>query len=545
MIVAKPIYVMGHKNPDTDSICSAIAYAGLKQALGIDAIAARAGKVNNETKYILDKLGVKAPLLINDLYPRVREMMRPLQVTIHPDQTLKELGSLMKEHNVKSIPVIDNQGMLEGIVSVGDLARRYFEELEMPDLSEANVEFGAVVKVLDGTLLCGSALDQTIKGKLKIAAAKTETMVASVDAGDTVLVGDRLKAQLACIEKGVQCLIITGGATLAKPVAQAASDAKVMIISAPYDTYTCARLITQSVPVRTVMQSQVVTFKPSQLVMDIKGTIAATSFRNYPIVENGRFVGMIDRDKLILPEKEQVILVDHNELAQAVEGIHEGEIIEVVDHHRLGGLETSYPVDLHFEPVGCTATIVANMYWQNNVEISKETAGLLLSAILSDTVLFKSPTCTAKDRKTAEKLAEISGLDCEEHGLALLRAGSDTSSLTASDILKNDFKEFQMGDYRLAIGQISVLAGQEILAKQDDLKAAMKTLCDKEGYDMVLLMNTDILEEATYLFYEGQPISLIQDAFGSRGENGIVHLPGVMSRKKQIVPPLTDAARKI
>ncbi len=543
--MAKPIYVMGHKNPDTDSICSAIAYAGLKQALGIDAIAARAGKVNNETKYILDKLGVKAPLLINDLYPRVREMMRPLQVTIHPDQTLKELGSLMKEHNVKSIPVIDNQGMLEGIVSVGDLARRYFEELEMPDLSEANVEFGAVVKVLDGTLLCGSALDQTIKGKLKIAAAKTETMVASVDAGDTVLVGDRLKAQLACIEKGVQCLIITGGATLAKPVAQAASDAKVMIISAPYDTYTCARLITQSVPVRTVMQSQVVTFKPSQLVMDIKGTIAATSFRNYPIVENGRFVGMIDRDKLILPEKEQVILVDHNELAQAVEGIHEGEIIEVVDHHRLGGLETSYPVDLHFEPVGCTATIVANMYWQNNVEISKETAGLLLSAILSDTVLFKSPTCTAKDRKTAEKLAEISGLDCEEHGLALLRAGSDTSSLTASDILKNDFKEFQMGDYRLAIGQISVLAGQEILAKQDDLKAAMKTLCDKEGYDMVLLMNTDILEEATYLFYEGQPISLIQDAFGSRGENGIVHLPGVMSRKKQIVPPLTDAARKI
>lgn len=543
--MAKPIYVMGHRNPDSDSICSAIAYAGLKQALGIDAIAARVGKVNNETKYILDTLKVKPPLLINDLYPRVREMMRPWRVTIHPDQTLKEFGQLMKENRVKSIPVIDDAGMLAGIVSQGDLATRYFDELEMPDLSEAGVEYGAIVKVLDGSLVVGSELTEKIKGKVKIAAASIETMLEIVDAGDTVLVGDRLQAQLSCIEKGVECLIITGGATVDRPVAEAASEANIMIITTPYDTYTCARLITQSVPVKTVMQQEVVTFKPSQLVMDIKKTIAETGFRNYPIVENGRFVGMIDRDGFILPEKEQVILVDHNETAQSVEGIAEAEIIEVVDHHRLGGLETTYPVSLQFQPVGCTATIVAELYWQNKVEISKEIAGLLLSAILSDTVLFKSPTCTEKDRTTAEKLAKISGLNIEQHGLALLKAGSDISSMTAADILKNDFKEFQMGDYRLAIGQISVLAADDILDKQDELRAEMKRLCDKEGYQMVLLMNTDILQEATYLLYEGKPDCLIEGAFGSLGENGVVYLPGVMSRKKQVVPPLTEASRRI
>jgi manganese-dependent inorganic pyrophosphatase len=542
--MTKPIYVIGHRNPDTDSICSAIGYAHLKRSLGINALAARAGKLNNETKYILETLKVATPLLINDLYPRVKDITKAVQVTIHPDQTLKELGNLMKENNAKSIPVIDDKQLLCGIVSVGDLARRYFEELGMPDLSESNVEYAAVVKVLDGTLLQGSTLGRKVKGRVKIAAAKLETMIRNIAAGDIVLVGDRLKIQLACIKTGVACLVVTGNCAVHPDVCQAAFAANVIIISAPYDTYSCGRLINQSVPVRMVMQQEVITFKPSQLVMDIKNTIAMTRFRNYPVVENGHFVGIVDRDSFIIPEREKIILVDHNEAGQAVEGIHEADIIEVVDHHRLGGLETSSPITMLFEPVGCTATIVANLYWQNNITFPKDMAGLLLSAIISDTVLFKSPTCTEKDRSTAKKLAEIADLDIKKHGMALLKAGSDIDNMSAADILRNDFKEFQMGDYRVAITQMSVLDGESILAMKGELQAEMRRLRHKEGYDMVLLMDTDILNECTYLFFEGQPISLIADAFGSIGTEGVLYLPHVLSRKKQVVPPLTDAARQ-
>jgi manganese-dependent inorganic pyrophosphatase len=259
--MTKPIYVIGHRNPDTDSICSAISYAHLKRSMGIDALAARAGKLNNETKYILETLKVKPPLLINDLYPRVKDITKIAHGSIHPDQTLQELGNLMKESNVKSMPVVDDKQLLCGIVSVGDLARRYFEELGMPDLSESNVEYEAVIKVLDGTLLQGTIAGRKVKGRVRIGAAKLETMVKNIAAGDIVLVGDRLRAQLACIETGVACLVVTGDCEVRPEVYQAALAADVIIISAPYDTYSCGRLINQSISVRMVMQQEVITFK--------------------------------------------------------------------------------------------------------------------------------------------------------------------------------------------------------------------------------------------------------------------------------------------
>lgn len=540
----KPIYVIGHRNPDTDSICSAIAYAHLKQSLGISAIAARAGKINNETKYILDTLKVPAPMIVNYLYPQVKDIMKPAQLTIHANQTLKELGRLLASHHTKSIPVVDDKQHLCGIVSVSDLARRYFDELGMPDLAESNVEYAAIIKVLDGTLVQGDIANRKITGRVKIAAAKVDTMLNTISAGDIVLVGDRLNVQLACIKLGVACLIVTVGAKVQARVCEAAEKAGVIIITAPYDTYICGRLINQSVPVSIVMQKEVVTFKPSQLAMDIKKTIAETRFRNYPIVENDRFIGVIDRDSFIMPEREKIILVDHNEVSQAVEGIEEADIIEVVDHHRLGGMETNSPISVHFEPVGCTATIIAGLYWQNQITIPQEIAGLLLSAILSDTVLFKSPTCTERDKTVAKQLAEIANLDIDAHGMALLKAGSDVGSMSATDILRNDLKEFQLGDYRLAIGQISVLDGESILAMRAGIQAEMRQMCSRDGYDMVLLMDTDILNECTHLLFEGQPVSLIEDAFGEKGEEGVIYLPNVLSRKKQIVPPLSDAARK-
>ncbi|TCL37157.1 manganese-dependent inorganic pyrophosphatase [Anaerospora hongkongensis] len=541
----KPIYVIGHRNPDTDSICSAIGYAHLKQAMGENAIPARAGKINGETKYVLDYFSVTAPILINDLYPRVRDVMMETTVTLRPDNTLRDLGQLMKQHSVKSLPVIDEAKALVGIVTVGDLAKRYYDELEMQDLRETGVDFSGILGVLDGKLIAGENLSRKITGKVRIAGARIHTLEKVFQPGDIVLVGDRHKAQLASINCKIACLVLTGKAVPEEAVIEAARSQGTIIIQAPYDTYTCARLINQSIPVRMVMQSQVVTFKPSELISDCKAIIVKTNHRNYPVVENGRLIGLINRDQLIVPEKEKIILVDHNERTQAVEGIEEARIMEIIDHHRLGGLQTGEPIFIRHEPVGCTATIVANMHWHRNIKIPKPIAGLLLSAIISDTVLFKSPTCTPEDKDVAKKLAAIAGLDVEHYGMAVLKAGSNITNMSAAEIVHTDLKEFQTGEYSLAISQISVMDAHELLTKQADIEDYLAAMRAKEKYDMALLMITDIMKEATYVLYTGQPVKLLEAAFGDNGKDGVLYLPGVMSRKKQVVPPLVEAARDL
>ncbi|MGL5511725.1 MAG: putative manganese-dependent inorganic diphosphatase, partial [Sporomusa sp.] len=309
--------------------------------------------------------------------------------------------------------------------------------------------------------------------------------------------------------------------------------------------YTCARLINQSIPVRKVMKQQVTSFKPDDMVADIKNVIIRTGYRNYPVVQNGKMIGLIDRDRLIMPERNQIILVDHNERSQAVEGIEEVKIVEIVDHHRLGGLETSEPIFIRHEPVGSTATIVANMHWHRNVTIPKTIAGLLLAAIISDTVLFKSPTATDKDRNTAYKLAAMAELDIEQFGMAMLKAGSIIDKLTPADIIATDLKEFQIGEYHMSISQISVMSPEGVLQQSKQVQAALQSLCEKEHYNMAILLITGILDEATYLLYFGQPSGLIAAAFGKSQQDDIWYLPGVLSRKKQVVPPLIDAARRL
>ncbi len=543
--MSKPIYVIGHRNPDTDSICSAIGYAHLKKALGEYVVPARAGKINSETKYVLDSFGIQPPQLILDIYPRAKDVMHEEMVTIHPWNTLRRLGQLIKQHNVKSIPVVEEDGSLVGIVTVGDLAERYVNELGMQDLRETGVDYAGVLRCLNGTLICGDDLGKRIEGRVKIAASRTQTMAKVIRPGDIVLVGNRTNVQLTCIEVGVACLIITGDFAVAAEVEAAARQAGTYIIRAPHDTYTCGRLINQSIPVRRIMKTNVTSFAPDDLVSDIKSTIIRTNYRNYPVVQDGKLVGLIDRNRLIVPDRDQIILVDHNERSQAVDGIEEAKIVEIVDHHRLGGLETSEPIFIRHEPVGSTATIVANMHWHRNVEIPQNIAGLLLSAIISDTVLFKSPTSTQKDRDTAQKLAQIADLDIQQYGMAMLKAGSVIDKLTPSDIVSTDLKEFQIGDYTVAISQISVMDPEAVLKLQDQLKAALQAVCQKEQYSMGILLVTGIMDESTYLLYYGQPSGLIAAAFGEGRPDGIWYLPGVMSRKKQVVPPLIDAVRRL
>ncbi|MBQ7515060.1 MAG: putative manganese-dependent inorganic diphosphatase, partial [Schwartzia sp.] len=309
--------------------------------------------------------------------------------------------------------------------------------------------------------------------------------------------------------------------------------------------YTAARLINQCIPVGHVMKRRISYFETTQLLSDIKGTIDSTNFRNYPVVEKGKLVGLVSRDNLMVPEPEQVILVDHNERGQAVEGIENARILEIIDHHRLGGMQTGDPIFIREEPVGCTATIVANMYWQNDMLIEPPIAGLLLSAILSDTVLFKSPTCTPYDKKTAERLAAIAGVELRKYGLDMLKAGSGIGSMTPMEIARNDMKEFEIGDYHILVSQLSVMDTAEVMAIKDKILSSMKSVCEQDEFDLCLLMVTNILEESTELLYVGSPKTLIGEAFKKDASGDSIYLPGVMSRKKQIIPPLSEAVRRM
>ena len=543
---AKPIYVIGHRNPDTDSICSAIGYSHLKQALGINAVPARCGKVNNETKYALEYFKVEQPLLLTDLYPRVKDVALECKTVVRQHDTLKHLGEVMRKSELQSVPVTDSKGELVGIVTVGDLAKRYFLELGLQSLVDMRVRYRDIIQATESKVLVAGDENEFIEGSVKIAAGSVETSLANTNKKDIVLVGDRSVETLKkFLNAGISCMIVTGGCRVAPEALAEAAERKVFVLATPYDTYTVGRLLNQCVPIRRIMHSEPICFRPMDLLSDIKGVMDEHRFRSYPVVENNKLVGLVSADEIMLPDRTKVILVDHNERGQAIEGIEDAKIVEIIDHHRLGGVQTSEPIYIHQEPVGCTCTIVANMHWHQDIEIPPSIAGLLLSAIISDTVLFKSPTCTAYDKKTAERLADIAGVDLKEYGLAMLRAGAGIGGKSPTEIAKNDMKEFKIGDYRIIVSQISVMDPKEILDIEGKLIEVMKENCEREGFDMHLLMATDILEEATYLLYAGSPKTLIGEAFKKDASGTHVYLPGVMSRKKQIIPPLSEAVKRI
>ena len=541
----KPIYAIGHRNPDTDSICSAIGYAYLKRSLGENVEPARAGKINAETKYVLEIFKMETPKLITDLYPRVKDVALDCNVVVEGNATLRTLGEIMCSNNFKSVPVVDENRKLIGIVTGSDLAKRYFNELSMQNLAEVNVTLNSIANVIDGEVINKGNLDAKITGNVRIAAGSNNTIHKIIKKDDVVLIGDRNEeAMLTCLNQNITCLVVTGFGEVTGSVLTLAAEKKITIITSPYDTYTCARLVNQCIPVNMIMQKNITSFKPTDMLSDIKETMEFTKFRNYPVVENGKLVGVVSRDQLIVPERERVILVDHNERSQAVEGIEAANIIEIIDHHRLGGIQTGEPIFMRQEPVGCTATIVANMYWRRNVEIPANIAGLLLSAIISDTVLFKSLTCTSIDKETSKKLAQIADVDIMKHGMAVLKAGSGIGGMSPIEIAKNDLKEFQIGEYRVIVSQISVMNTTEVLALKEELLTCMENICKSEGYDMSLLMVTDIIAEGTELLFTGKPKIIIAEAFGKPASGNIISLPGVMSRKKQVIPPMVEAARK-
>ena len=543
----RPVYIIGHRNPDTDSICAAICYAHLKTELGMDnVIPARAGKLNKESLFALNYFKAEPPLLLTDVYPRVEDVTTDWIVTINEKQNLRELAALMRHDGPKSIPVVDDKNDLRGIITVSDMAKRYFEDLGMQSFIDSTVSLQEIAHVIDAETVVEGQSERDVDGNVRIAAGSLQTVQNTVKAGDIILVGDRIaELMLTCIRQGASCLIVTGSGHIPSEVVDAAKQQGASILSCPHDTYTCARLINQCVPVSQLMQTEVIRFKPTDMLNDIKGVMEKHKHRYYPVEENGKLVGMVSSESVMVPEKTKIILVDHNERSQAIEGIEKARILEIVDHHRLGGIQTNEPIFTRQDPVGCTCTIIADMHIHRQVAIPPQIAGLMLSAIISDTVLFKSPTCTEHDKEVAQYLSKIAGIDIEKYGMEMLKAGTDIDNMSADEIVKNDMKEFLISHYRISISQCSVMDKMQAESRKDEILAAAEEMRKREGYDLSIIMITNIMEEASILIFSGEPKSLVGEAFKVDTRSRMVTLPDVMSRKKQVVPPLSEAAKLV
>ncbi|AVX19406.1 manganese-dependent inorganic pyrophosphatase [Carboxydocella sporoproducens DSM 16521] len=542
--MSKPVYVIGHKNPDTDSICSAIAYAYLKNALGGGEYqAARAGKLHLETQFVLDYFGVEAPPLLTDVKARVEDMLNgDTPVAVLPGTPLREVGILTRTHNIKTIPIVDEQNHFLGLVTLGDIAHKYMQELGLENLGKMHVTLGNIIRTLNGQLLSGPAESTELTGNVIIGAMAAQTMADYISPGDVVILGNREEAQLTALAREAACLIITCGYTVSDRVRAEAEKRGAALVSVPHDTFAAARLINMSAPVSSLMRpaSDCIVFQADDLADEAKKVMLETRYRNYPVVdENNRFLGVVSRYHLLALSRKKVILVDHNEKSQAVDGLEQAEILEVIDHHRVGDIQTGQPIFFRNEPVGCTATIVAGMYRESGVEIPRTMAGLMLGAILSDTVLFKSPTCTKRDEETARWLAEIAGVDIDQFGLEMYKAGTSLVGRTNEEIIYQDFKEFKMGPLTLGIGQVETMDLSQLAQLKAGLLADMEAIRKEKGLDLVLLMITDILQEGTELLVTGPESRVVEETFGQPLVDQAMYLPGVMSRKKQVVPPLT------
>ncbi len=540
----RKIFVIGHKNPDTDSICSAIAYAALKNKIS-DQIyePRRAGSLNEETQFLLNYFGVQAPALIEDVGTQVKDIEIRETEGVARNISLKKAWALMKDANVVTLPITKNK-RLEGLITIGDITNSYMEAYDSSILSTAHTQYKNIVETLEGEVIVGDGRAYFTQGKVLVAAANPDMMENYIEENDLVILGNRYEAQLCAIEMKAGCIIVCEGAPVSLTIRKLAQERKCTVISTPFDTFTAARLINQSMPISYFMKrDHLITFNTEDFIEDIRGTMAKLRHRDFPILdEQGKYLGMISRRNLLNMQRKQVILVDHNERSQAVNGIESAEIMEIIDHHRLGTIETMSPVFFRNQPLGCTATIIYQMYQENGVELNKTIAGLLCGAIISDTLLFRSPTCTAVDRHSAEQLADIAGIKPEVFAKEMFAAGSNLRAKTAEEIFYQDFKEFSMEDKSVGVGQISSMNEDELADIKGKLGPFLDQARKKHGLDMIYFMLTNIIDESTELICEGNDADrLILGAFNTKVEGKSAILPGVVSRKKQLIPKLATA----
>ena len=541
----KPVIVIGHKNPDSDSICSAICYANLKRKLtGRDYIACRAGEINNETKYILETFHAEAPQLVETLEPTLADVQYRRIEGISSHLSLRRAWEYMRDNDIPTVPVVTPQGQLKGILTLGDIARFYMEDQDANALAEAGTRYRNIVDTLQGEMVVGDPEDHFTKGKVVVAAANPDVMEEYISEHDMVLLGNRYESQLSCIEMKAGCIIVCLGSKVTRTIQKLAQEAGCSVVSSPLDTYACSKLINQAVPVRHVMRTQgVITFRDDDLVSEVKANVSKLRVRYFPILDNdGYYIGMISQRNLLDIDRQQVILVDHNEKDQAVDGIRAAEVIEVIDHHRIDSVETMNPIYFRNQPLGCTATIIALMYQENGIAIEPQIAGLLCSAILSDTLMFRSPTCTPTDERIARMLAAIAGIDVEAHATAMFNAGSKLGDKTPDEIFHIDCKRFKAEMKSLAVAQVTSVSRRELSRLRDRMLPYMQSLLPSSGMDMLFLMLTNIIDESTELLFVGHGAKqVVEDAFGVEADANNATLPGMVSRKKQLIGPLITA----
>lgn len=535
------IYVVGHKNPDTDSICSAIAFARLKERLGLEQVVPyRAGKLNRETEFVLNYFGVRTPEYLPDLHIRVKDLLNDGVPTVSLGTSLREAWLAMKGKAQKTLPVVDPMGRMLGMITVGDISQAYIENMGILDFGALHVSVKNVMQTLNGKLLAGEE-NEELRGQVHVGAMHHETLEEVIEQGNILLLGNRPEAQKTALRIGVSALVLTGGAVLSDELLQEAKDKRIIVISVDHDTFTAARLLPMSVPVESIMKADgIVSFQDDDLISEVRKKMLETRYRNYPVLdEEEHVVGLISRYDLLSMSRKKVILVDHNEWGQAVTGADQAQVLEVIDHHRVGGIQTGEPILFRNEPVGSTCTLVTQCYRERGLAPEKAIAGILLAAILSDTVLFKSPTCTERDREMVAYLESICGVNAQTFGIDMFKAASSLADRTPQELIEEDLKAFSVGGDKVGIGQVSVMGTEGLSKIREELKETLERLRAEQGLRYLLLMVTDLLAEGTELFVVGENPEEIAKAFGQSLNDGSIDLPGVLSRKKQVVPPLS------
>ena len=547
---AHKVVVIGHRNPDTDSICSAIAYAELKNKTS-DLVCEprRAGKMNQETEFVLKKFGVKPPRMCTDVNPKIRDVDYREMPGIPGSTSLRKAWEIMRDKQIDTLPVTSADNELEGVITVKDIATANMDVFDTGILAKSRTSFRNILETLDGTMAVGNADDICTTGHIRIGTATPEMLESTVEKGDIVILTNRYESQLCAIEKEASLLILCNNAKVGRTIQRIAEETGVAIMTTPVDTYAAGKLISQCAPISYYMtRSDIMKFTLVTPVADVTRVMAKVRHRYFPILdEDGKYCGMVSRRNIINLRKRRIILVDHNEATQAVEGFDQAEILEIIDHHRIGSLETSGPVYFRNQPVGCTATIVTQMYDENGVEIPPQTAGLLLAAILSDTLMFRSPTCTPVDEASARRLAKIAGVDINEFANEMFEAGEKLDGKTAEEVFLQDFKVFMCGDIRFGVAQGSYMTRKNLLAAEALLQPYLEEARNKQNVEDIYMLLTDVPKEESVVISNGRYASeVLSDGFETQpAEDGSFTLPGVVSRKKQFIPALMTAYQEL
>lgn len=547
---AHKVVVIGHRNPDTDSICSAIAYAELKNKTS-DLVCEprRAGKMNQETEFVLKKFGVKPPRMCTDVNPKIRDVDYREMPGIPGSTSLRKAWEIMRDKQIDTLPVTSADNDLEGVITVKDIATANMDVFDTGILAKSRTSFRNILETLDGTMAVGSADDICTTGHIRIGTATPEMLESTVEKGDIVILTNRYESQLCAIEKEASLLILCNNAKVGRTIQRIAEETGVAIMTTPVDTYAAGKLISQCAPISYYMtRSDIMKFTLVTPVADVTRVMAKVRHRYFPILdEDGKYCGMVSRRNIINLQKRRIILVDHNEATQAVEGFDQAEILEIIDHHRIGSLETSGPVYFRNQPVGCTATIITQMYDENGMEIPPQIAGLLLAAILSDTLVFRSPTCTPLDEALAKRLAKIAGVDIDEFASEMFEAGEKLDGKTAEEVFLQDFKVFMCGDIRFGVAQGSYMTRKNLLAAEALLQPYLEEARNKQNVEDIYMLLTDVPKEESVVISDGRYASeVLSDGFETQpAEDGSFTLPGVVSRKKQFIPALMTAYQEL